>query len=204
MTHIDQSLLMAYNDGELDTEASAEVEMALGASPTLRAELDALRRADAQVKAAFCSALSGPMPELALAPIASMRNPVKHSVWRDWLAPAHIAASIAVLAVGGFSGYMIAESNGKHEFAQQQLSQQMRSQALNDTLEKKVSGSQVDWGNSDIGSGTFVPVRTFRKPSGQYCREFKEAISVGSVLRKQRGIACRVDEGVWQEKVVYL
>ena len=52
--------------------------------------------------------------------------------------------------------------------------------AAQQSLEGQRSGSTQGWKNPDSGnSGTFTPTRTYQDGSGQYCREYRQTITVG-------------------------
>lgn len=66
-------------------------------------------------------------------------------------------------------------------------------------LEQVPSGQTTSWQNPDSGhSGTVTPVRTFQQPSGQYCREFEQTVTIGGQRQKSYGTACRQPDGSWQ------
>ncbi len=66
-------------------------------------------------------------------------------------------------------------------------------------LEHKSSGATTTWSNPDSGhSGTFTPVRTYREPSGRYCREYQQTVTVGGRTEQAHGTACRQPDGSWK------
>ena len=61
------------------------------------------------------------------------------------------------------------------------------------------SGSSQGWKNPDSGnSGTFTPTRTYQDGSGQYCREYRQTITVGDRTKEAFGTACRQPNGSWK------
>ena len=66
-------------------------------------------------------------------------------------------------------------------------------------LEHKSSGSHTRWSNPDSGNhGSVTPVRTYQKPSGQYCREYQQTVTVGGRTERAYGTACRQPDGSWE------
>ncbi len=64
---------------------------------------------------------------------------------------------------------------------------------------KAPSGSPVAWNNPDSGhSGAFTPVRTYQKSSGQYCREYRQSVSIAGKEHQAYGTACRQPDGNWK------
>lgn len=59
-------------------------------------------------------------------------------------------------------------------------------------------GETIVWNNPRTGnSGSIIPVRDGSSTSGQYCREFQQAITVGGETAQGYGIACRQPDGSW-------
>ncbi len=67
------------------------------------------------------------------------------------------------------------------------------------TLETARTGNAVTWTNPDSGNRYSVtPTRTYRTPSGQYCREFTTWGWIGGYERQLHGTACRQADGSWK------
>ena len=61
-------------------------------------------------------------------------------------------------------------------------------QHVQDTLERTPSRQDVSWKSvNGRASGTITPLRTFKIRSGNFCREFVEAVAVGPDLRSEIG-----------------
>ncbi len=72
-------------------------------------------------------------------------------------------------------------------------------QTTQQTLEATPSGNTVSWKNPDSGhSGTVTPQSSYKNASGQYCREYEQAITVGGKTETAYGTACRQPDGSWQ------
>lgn len=66
-------------------------------------------------------------------------------------------------------------------------------------LETAPSGQAVAWRNPDSGnSGTITPMRTYQAPSGDYCREYNQTVTVGGKTQQAYGTACRMPDGTWK------
>ena len=72
-------------------------------------------------------------------------------------------------------------------------------QAATQALETIPSGQSVTWHNPDSGnSGAVTPIRTYQTGSGQYCREYRQTITIGSERHQSYGTACRQPDGSWK------
>jgi anti-sigma factor RsiW len=113
-------LLIAYLDGELDTETSKEVAAAIAGDPALAREAQMLAETSAALRVAFDDVLHEPVPERLLAAargelgqdkVVRFPDPHKRAAgraavgWRRWTA-LPIAASVASLIIGGGIGYL--------------------------------------------------------------------------------------------------
>lgn len=67
------------------------------------------------------------------------------------------------------------------------------------TLESAPSGQVEKWVNPDSGNrGTIRAVPAFQNSTGQYCREFQQAVAMGNETHDAYGTACRQPNGSWQ------
>ena len=103
---------------------------------------------------------------------------------------------LAAVAIGTLLGAWAGSEIGRQlDERDRLLHQQTASQAL----ETNVSGTASTWINPDTGhSGTVTPVQTYQAPSGQYCREYQQTITVGGRTEEAYGTACRQPDGSWQ------
>lgn len=68
---------------------------------------------------------------------------------------------------------------------------------LQRTLDHAPDGTTRRWINDESGhSGAITPMRSYIAATGQYCRDYREDISVGSERRQFQYSACR-DEERW-------
>ncbi len=221
MKNVDDAVLMAYLDGELEPDERAAVENYLQQNPAARATLEKWAVNDALVTNLLDEALSRPLPPIAAldarrhsGPVNHARPPAEH---RSLVAGlfgglrngkqggmpgwAMAAGFMAIgLLVGGLLGqnYTLRQVNQTYMQAgllapQVQLQAQ---QVMNKALEQQLSGESVTWQAPDSGAqGSVTPVRTFRTDEGVFCREFLEERVVYGQSYQARGIACRGDKG---------
>ena len=119
---IDDVMLMAYVDGEVDAGTAREIEGAIAADPGVAARVRALRATAGLARGAYAGVLHEPVPERLLAalqaPAASAaaggtvvalrpRAPRPASAWRTaaWAAAAAVLA-VAVFAAGNRTGFV--------------------------------------------------------------------------------------------------
>jgi surface antigen len=55
------------------------------------------------------------------------------------------------------------------------------------------------WENPDTGSsGAITPIQTYQNADGQYCREYRQTVTIGGREAQAYGTACRMPDGTWQ------
>ena len=115
----DDRQLTAYLDGELDAAERAALDARLGADPTLRARLDALRAAADRTRLAFATLLE-------TAPLADMRTRLEGALaasparsappWRRRVAAIAAAAALVAFAAGlGAGRWSVGSGDGLAE-----------------------------------------------------------------------------------------
>jgi surface antigen len=73
------------------------------------------------------------------------------------------------------------------------------SRAAHQAFEKAPTGRPTTWRNPDNGNhGVIKPVRTYKKTSGQYCREYQQKVVIGGKEQSSYGTACRQPDGNWK------
>lgn len=217
---VDSQTLSAYVDGELTPDEVKRVESALDRNETLRSELEDLRAVDKLTSDALASLLAEPVP-LAVAtdvqerlaakqsqPSTQLRGGAGVKSWQMNVAASLLAASIAAIAAFGAGWHL---SNQRHQTQVANLEEQLMADreafavVVADTLERQLSGEQVVWQNPVTGNaGTVTPVRTFRNTSGEWCREYREDVSLGGERSSRHAIACRSNDGTWDTRAVAL
>src|SRR5471030_1173056 len=104
---IGDELLVAYVDGELDGEAARQVEAPLVTDAGARQCVRELREGAALLQGAFHGKPETPIPDRLLATVArAVASSRRRSHWR---VPMALAASVATLAIGLSSGYVLSE-----------------------------------------------------------------------------------------------
>lgn len=102
-----------------------------------------------------------------------------------------IAIGAGVL-LGGLLGSEIGQS-------MDQTDRMYMEQATYDSLENSPTGYETEWNNPDSGyQGIIRPLKTYREPSGRYCREYQADITIGPETVASYGTACRQPDGSWQ------
>lgn len=212
ITHDD---LVRYVDGELDDDKARAVEAAIAADPALRSTVRSLAEGATLLRAAFNEPVHGAgMDALATrvaAALAEARGEARSKVVvlagrRRWLVPAAVAASVAVIALGLGGGYFVAGARLDSEratLASLRLEDHKAFElAVQDALEKQVSGKSISWQNPSSGhGGTVTPIRTFKSADGQWCREYAYESQSEAGTETLRAVACRAGEGRWETRI---
>lgn len=103
---------------------------------------------------------------------------------------------VAAVAVGTLLGALLGSEIGKSLDRADQAALDRTTQGA---LEVNPTGSQSTWRNPDSGHyGTVTPTRTYQAPSGSYCREFTQTVTIGGRTEEAYGTACRQPDGTWQ------
>ena len=106
------------------------------------------------------------------------------------------SGQLAAVAIGAVTGAFLGRGVGQSLDRADRL---FAKQAASHSLEHEASGEQTSWSNPDSGNhGTITPVRTYQEPSGQYCREYQQTVTVGGSTEQAYGTACRQPDGSWK------
>ncbi|MCK5444794.1 MAG: hypothetical protein KAI73_04175 [Rhodospirillaceae bacterium] len=214
MTTLDENMLIAYVDGELDSETAREVEAMLGDNADAKQFVERQRAIVALARIAFNDTLHEEVPEhLIQAATASPRDSVSGGnvvamparPANDWRRALPMAAAIAGLLIGGGSGFGISQqrTQGKIELAAYTIEQDRRGMddALNQALEVNLSGTPLEWDSpSSANTVQFTPVRTYQDKTGRYCREYRQEVVQDGENVATFGLACRNEEGRWKTR----
>jgi hypothetical protein len=180
---IDDQILMAYADGELNAAARAEVERALWEDPALREQLEAQRKlkgllssrydpvAEEEVPEHFRALIKG-ASESMVVDFAAARKRRSRPVWRNFVAIA------ATLAVGVLAGQLI-PFGGTGSVAVED-GQMLAKGHLAQALETQLASAQQPDARTRIGI-------SFAAEDGRVCRSFEAP--------EMAGLACREGEG---------
>ncbi len=81
-----------------------------------------------------------------------------------------------------------------------QASREQAKEAVQKALETRVSKSKLDWRDSQGGlKGSVTPLRTFKNPSGDYCRVYREVVYAPPTDLTATRVACRNGKGIWEQ-----
>lgn len=119
MARVDDVMLMAYVDGEIDAATAREIEKAVAADPALAARARLFRDSASMLRGAYGNALHEEVPERLIAAVQpkaaatetkkvvrlSLRRPARQIV--GWA----LAASLGALMIGGGSTYWYIAAN---------------------------------------------------------------------------------------------
>lgn len=210
MTQLTDEMLVAYVDGELSPEDSAEVERAWKADQKVREAVQVFRDSAEWSRRAFDDVLREPVPERLIraasgeayaqgaetaTPVAAPGRPR-----RARLVGLAMAASIA-LAIGIGGGYGLSSLVGPDQSGSDELmlvGTVDHGRTLHVALESTASGILTE-----IGDGADVmPLSTFVDRGGRYCREFQASLADPDGRRAAFGVACRRPTGFWQVEAV--
>lgn len=218
MTTLDENTLIAYVDGELDSETGREVEAMLADNPNAKRFVERQRAIVALARIAFNDTLHEEVPDHLIQAIkADPRDGVGVGVQstnvvaiparpaNDWRRALPMAAAVVGLFIGAGGGFGISEqrSQSRLELAAYSLEEDRASMdnALNQALEANLSGTTLDWSNPNNGQKVqFTPVRTYQDKSGRFCREYRQDVFMDGESVPTFGLACRNEEGRWKTR----
>jgi hypothetical protein len=203
---IDDELLVAYADGELDAEQSARVERAVNEDPVLQARLVALTRAADLTRELFEAKSRDPVPPELIerilagvdAPARQLEEPRRSLGERlaDWWQiplPAAAFGALTLLAVGGLLGYLLPADpvDGPAGGAITTAGVVPPDSALHLLLQEYSSGATLADGTLNLEAvATFVD-------GDRICREYRAIRDTGP-HEYHAGIACRGDGNDWR------
>lgn len=171
---IDDDLLMAFADGELDEVTRARVERAIAEDPALAARLEVQRRLKARLAAHYAPTAEEEVPQRLRAMLENNIVPLParrpRPLWQGALALA------ATLVLGLLLGRSLT-APGPIGIEDGTLVAQG---ALADALETQLASTQAD------GAATSIGV-SFARADGRLCRTF--------LRREAAGLACREPAG---------
>lgn len=178
MTDIDEAMLIALVDGELDEVNRRRVERAAAGDPALAERLAQHRRLRERLAGHYAPVAQEPVPDRlrslleASETVVPMVGPARR--WGGWAMGGAIAASLLLgLGVGRFSGGEAGPVGMKDGVM---VAQGQLASALDGQLASAQDGAAIRIG------------LTFQRKGGGWCRSFDGAMA---------GVACREDAG-WQ------
>ena len=100
------------------------------------------------------------------------------------------------VGIGTLAGALIGQEIGRSLDRADRLAME---NTAHQALEYNRTSQTSTWRNPDSGhSGTVTPIKTYREPSGRYCREYTETVMIGGEQHKAYGTACRRPDGQWE------
>jgi len=213
---IEVRLLNAYIDGELDERSHREVEDILRLDPDASRYIVQVKKLNALTRISLDAGLNTPGARSLQANLnerldASLtRNVEKASNRRAvYLEKTFFAVAASVLLL--LAGYQLGSMSLESEVEKQLLTlESKRSASLaamvgerNRVLEYLPSGQTSTWQSNDgFIQAELMPIRTLRTEENQYCREYRELISVQGKNESVHGISCRTGKAQWKTKFV--
>jgi hypothetical protein len=202
VVNINDELLVAYADGELDAAQAARVERAVSTDPRLQARLAALTRAGELTREVFEAKGHDPVPSALIEAIMSgsdappksadaSRRSLRQRLADWWQIPLPAAAfgALALLAVGGLLGYLLPDGT-PGEGAITTAGVVPSDSPLHLLLQEQPSGATLAAGRLNLEAvATFVD-------GDRVCREYSATNETGP-YEYHAGIACR-DGDAWQ------
>ena len=215
MTRVSDDMLMAYADDELDPKERERIEKLLASDPEARERLAMFTETTRLARQSFDQVLTEPVPERL---IQQIRGTEERKVevrekqtfaerlretMASFLQPSYAFAAVAVLAVGAVLGLTVAPSLVSRDAQVPLLADDTRDPELHLALESAPSGDLVELVDGDAGGERqIIPLVTFRDRTGRYCREFEEVAQLDGQSTATFGVACRTDDGVWQNEIL--
>lgn len=129
---------------------------------------------------------------------------------RRSVAAVAMAATFAAFMLGG--GFLLGQyqnggrqvSGGQHVNVVSAMDNQWREAAFQEALETRKSESAVVWTDPETGvNGAIIPVKTYRREDGTFCRSFRTVETNSGPDRPNFGVACREPgpQGRWIKAV---
>jgi hypothetical protein len=199
---IDDELLVAYADGELDAAQVARVERAVSADPSLQARLAALTRAGELTREVFEAKGHDPVPSALIGAIMTGSTAPRQSAdasrrslrqrladWWQIPLPAAAFGALALLAIGGLLGYLLPHGTPQAG-AITTAGEVPPDSPLHLLLQEQPSGGTLAAGALNLEVlATFVD-------GERVCREYRATNDTGP-YEYHAGIACRAGDA-WQ------
>lgn len=212
MQEVNEELLMAYADGELDPRMRPEIEKYLEKNPEAQELVALFQETSDLVHDAYHDIINDPVPE-ALVQTVRLPKSTGLSWLRYLLKPLgspvfawSVSAACLALMIG-FGGGMLTSSYFEKTSQARLYQASIQTEAIiqetiQQALETQLSGTAVRW--QDQGGeyqGAVVPIRTFRNTERKFCREFRVEIEQGAGMQSSKGIACRDKGGNWVMRI---
>jgi len=200
--NINETLLSAYLDGELDATAMSEADLLLEKDETAKEYVLETVRTTAFLRANMKDILHEESPKRLLDALDKSKNSKSGRI-PEFPSLMRVAA-ILILGVLGFgSGVLLERSTVERFPVSFDPLPAAYCQVVDDALEYNLSGTPQKWrapgGMVDV---TVTPVKTYRDKNGVYYREYHMEIASGTDRSKIKGLAYRKLKGEWETKTL--
>ncbi len=106
------------------------------------------------------------------------------------------SGKVIAVGIGAVLGGLVGSEIGK---SLDRADRAYMSRTTQQSLESQRTGQASTWRNPDNRhSGTVTPTRTYRRESGEYCREFQQTVTIDGRTERAYGTACRQSDGSWK------
>ncbi len=106
------------------------------------------------------------------------------------------SGKVIAVGIGAVLGGLVGSEIGK---SLDRADQAYMSRTTQQSLESQRTGQASTWRNPDNRhSGTVTPTRTYRRESGEHCREFQQTVTIDGRTERAHGTACRQSDGSWK------
>lgn len=197
MIPLDDEILMAYADGQLEAAERAEIEAALAENPEARETVQLFQDTRFTLSGLYDAPLREAVPVRLLATLQEDNRvvafPRQHQCWyRSTAIPWSLAATVAICAVGLATGIFTST-----DLFSSKVQPALTDSLLNRALENQPSGTPLVIAGNGV-TREIMPLLTFQDTAGRYCREFEnQLIHAFGKNNVTVGVACRDSDG-WQ------
>jgi hypothetical protein len=179
---IDDEMLMAYADGELQPEEAAAVERALAGDPGLRSALEAQRRLKVKLGEAYAPVMEEALPSRLTSMLEPQGEVVDFAAAREKKARRfawpQLTAMAASLAVGVVAGQLVLGPGGGPVTMEE--GRMLARGELAEMLQTRLASAQTPGSDTRIGI-------SFEDGRGRLCRTFESPALGGIACREQSG-----------------
>ena len=215
MFELNEEMLMAFADGELDPQVMAQVRAALADDPAARERVRLYRRTTQLLRQAYDAPMHEPVPKPLLdavnprtnatgsgevVELATPKTPARGWSVRRMALP--LAASLA-LVIGTAVGYRLQPAPVDTFAGGDGFTGRIALESpLHRLLETKISGEPLEWAADEGSRVRALAQLTFKSADGQYCRQYRVSVAGPSRAGATAGIACRSSESGWRNEIV--
>lgn len=210
---LDDAVLVAYVDGELDARRRREVESWLRTDAGANAKARLMEDSARALRGAYDEVFDRPVPDRLRALLESARpRPAARAAEPWWrrlvdgvrsrgIGPVTAAAACVGALVLGVALGRVELGGGETTYLPASVAPAASSAMVEDqvrALETGADGVTLDYERTDLGvSGRFTPLASIEGPDGMACRGFRDEVIHAAMTVATVGIACRGADGTW-------